>query len=981
MRISGQSTCLAEYRFNESMKRLLSILILFVCLFSQALAENVQGRTIRVGFPPVSGFNEISKNGTYSGYDVDYLRKIAQQTNWKYEFVVAPWSDCLNMLKEGKVDILGGMERTPEREKIFHFARLESFLNDVSLLARADDTRFLHNNLNEYHNLTVGVLKESQDIESLKKYSAANGLSFRLKEYDSLPRLNEAFLKGEFDIILSSGLNKIHGQQILTSFSPTPLFYAVRKNAPEILAELDRAQAHFKSVDRFYDYRLYQKHYGFTESNRPTLTRQERHALQDMPPMRMAFVPGWRPVAYMNENKPHGIISDLLASIAASSGLRIQYVMADSHEEALDLVQSGKADAVAFIVLNNQLPNQNDLKLSIPFLQSPLTMVMANDRNKKLPVTKVGLTHIMNKYFVEELLQNTPGIEETVRNSPYALLNALNDGKIDAAYINVYSANAFLSWPEFSGLSSHELADNTVEFAIAFSPETDTNVISAINKYIRQLRSFKMQEFVIANTAQRPDPTLFTLIREKPVSAFYIFSLVLLLTIGVFSFIIITRSRSHKRIADLLYFDQITRLPNLVKFNELAEERLKSSPASHALVYLNINNFKHINDIHDFSRGNFLLCSVADKLNAFIDEDRGELACRMTADHFVLLLSVKDHENLDERISALDGQLSSFNNIGLNSHISFSCGIYLIKSGDNINTAVNYAHYAQVSQRRASYNTYTFFDDKLIERIRINRAIECEMNDALASGQFVPYFQPKVSVATGQIVGAEALTRWIHPEKGLIPPDEFIPLFEKNNFIIQLDLTIFEEVCILLRKLMDEGKKVYPCSCNFSHNHFMDRALPEKLLAITTRYRIPTNLLDIEITETSVIYDIDAVIDITRKLRDAGFKISLDDFGVGYSSVNLLCQIAIDTIKLDKSFLDQASILPCQRSLIEGIVDIANDLGIDVLCEGIETEMQAVFLKQANCAFAQGYYYGRPVSFDEFSHRWLNRYEQDILLS
>ena len=353
----------------------------------------------------------------------------------------------------------------------------------------------------------------------------------------------------------------------------------------------------------------------------------------------------------------------------------------------------------------------------------------------------------------------------------------------------------------------------------------------------------------------------------------------------------------------------------------------------------------------------------------------------MTADHFVLLLSVKDHEKLDERISALDGQLSSFNSIGLNSHISFSCGIYLIKSGDNINTAVNYAHYAQVSQRRASYNTYTFFDDKLIERIRINRAIECEMIDALASGQFVPYFQPKVSVATGQIVGAEALTRWIHPEKGLIPPDEFIPLFEKNNFIIQLDLTIFEEVCILLRKLMDEGKKVYPCSCNFSHNHFMDRSLPKKLLAITTRHRIPTNLLDIEITETSVIYDIDAVIDITRKLRDAGFKISLDDFGVGYSSVNLLCQIGIDTIKLDKSFLDQASILPCQRSLIEGIVDIANDLGIDVLCEGIETEMQAVFLKQANCAFAQGHYYGRPVPFDEFSQRWLNRYEQDILLS
>lgn len=963
------------------MKRLFSILILCLFFLSQAIADDARGRTIRVGFTPVPGFNEINKDGTYSGYNVDYLKKIAQQNNWKYEFVVAPWVDCIEMLKDGDIDIMGGMERTPEREKLFHFAQLESFLNYVSLLARTDDNRFLQKNLDEYHNLTVGVMKGSQDIESLKKYSRANGLTFRLKEYADLYHLNKAFLKGEFDILLSSGLNKLNGQQMLASFSPTPLFYAVRKNAPDILTELDEAQSHFKSVDRFYDYRLYEKYYGFTESNRPTLSIDERHALQNMPPMKIAFVTGWRPIAYLSEDKQHGIIADIFSMIASSSGLRLQYVSTPSHKEALRLVKSGQADAVAFTISNNQLTNQNDLQLSIPFLQTPLTMVTANGRDNRQPIKKIGLTHIMSRHFIEDLLQNTPTIESIVRKSPFELLNALNAGEIDAAYINVYSANAFLSWPQFSSLSSHELADYAVEFAIAFSPGTDPDVVSAINKYIRQLRSFKMQEFVIANTAQRPNTNLFTLIREKPVSAFYLFAVVLVVTIGTFSFIIVTRSRSHRRIADLLYFDQITRLPNLVKFNELAGHRLKSSPASFALIYININNFKHINDIHDFSKGNFLLCAVADKLNTFIDEKRGELACRMTADHFALLLCVKDHENLNERISALDALLSSFNTIGLNSHISFSCGIYLIKLGDNINTAVNYAHYAQVSQRRASYNTYTFFDDRLIERIRTNRAIEREMNDALASGQFVPFFQPKVSLTTGRIVGAEALARWQHPEKGLIPPDEFIPLFEKNNFIIQLDLSIFEKVCTILRKLLDEGKKVYPCSCNFSHNHFMDRSLPEKLLAIAARHHIPTNLLDIEITETSAIYDMDAVIDVTRKLREAGFKISLDDFGVGYSSINLLCQISIDTIKLDKSFLDQSSILPCKRSLIEGVVDIAANLDIDILCEGIETDMQAVFLKQTGCGMAQGYFYGRPLPFDEFSQRWLTRYEQDILLS
>ncbi len=963
------------------MRLFLSIALLFLCLASQAFADNAAGRTVRVGFPPIPGYNEVSKDGAFSGYDVDYLKKISQQNNWKYQFVVASWKDCVEMLKKGEIDLLGGMERTPQREKLFNFAQLESFQNSVFLLARSNDERFLKKNLNEYTGLTVGALKGSQDIESLKKYSHEHGLNFRLKEYTDLNTQNIAFKKNEFDILLSSGMNKVHGLQILVSFAPKPHFYAVRKNAPDILDELNSAQSQIKSHDRFFDYRLYEKHYGFSESNRLVLTRAERDALDHLPRMKVAFVHGWRPLAYLGENRPQGIVADLFSSIAASSGLRVEYVDAKSHEEAVKQVHSGQADTVAFIVLNNELANTDDLKVSIPFLQIPVAMLMKKDRDKTQPIEKVGLTHIMNKQFIEDLSHNYPSIRKMVRKSPHELLDALVSGEIDAAYVNIYSANSFLSWPQYSSITSRELTDYTVEFAVAFSPETDPDVISAFNQYIRQLRSFKLQEFVIANTAVRPNADLFTLIREKPARAFYIFSVILLITVGIFTFIIVTRNRSHRRIADLLYFDQITRLPNLVRFNEQAEEVLNNEAESFALVYININNFKHINDIHDFSKGNFLLCTVADKLRGFIDETHREMACRMTADHFALLLSVDASADLNKRITELDIRLSSFNDIGLNMHISFSCGIYRIKSGDNINTAVNYAHYAQVSQRRTSYNTYTFFDDKLIERIRTDRVIEREMTAALAQGQFVPYFQPKVSMTTGQIVGAEALTRWLHPERGLIPPDEFIPLFEKNNFIIQLDLSIFEEVCKILGKLMDEGRKVFPCSCNFSHNHFMDRSLPEKLLAITTRHHIPANLLDIEITETSVIYDMDAVIDVTRTLREAGFKISLDDFGVGYSSVNLLCQIGVDTIKLDRSFLDQASILPCKRTLVEGIVGTGNDLGIDVLCEGVETELQTIFLKQAGCWMAQGYFYGRPVPFEEFSKRWLNRYEQDIVLS
>ena len=526
-----------------------------------------------------------------------------------------------------------------------------------------------------------------------------------------------------------------------------------------------------------------------------------------------------------------------------------------------------------------------------------------------------------------------------------------------------------MSWPEYSSLAVSETAPHTAEFSVVFAPGINTQIISVFNKYIRQLRNYKLHEFTITHIARQPKRNLFTLIRERPALAFYGFACILVLTVGFFTSLIIIRNRAHRRITDLLFFDQLTGLPNLVRFSQDAT-RLLQHPAAgkqYSLVYININNFKDINDIHDFSKGNDLLCTVAGRLKTFIHPERGEMVCRQSADHFILLLASPDETALRQRIDELNKALAGLNRAAANYHVTFSCGIYQLRPGDTIDAAINYAHYAQFSKSKASYNTYTWFDNQTIAHIRDNRRIEQEMNQALANGQFVPYFQPKVDMKTGAIVGAEALARWITPEHGIISPERFIDLFEKNNFIIRLDLSIFEQTCRILKQRQDEGKAVIPVSCNFSHNHFTDLSLPAKLTEITRRYGITPALLDIEITETSVINDIDTVIEATRQLRHSGFKISLDDFGVGYSSVNLLCQIDVDTIKIDKSFLEHASILPCKRNLIEGIVAIADSLGIDILCEGVETQQQIDFLTRAGCTLAQGYYYGRPVPFDEFA--------------
>ncbi len=960
------------------MKYFLSLLFLFFSCALQA-ADVTATRPVKAGFPLIPGFAEIDQDGTYSGYHYDYLRKLARYTQWRYEFVPCTWETCYTLLKNGEIDLLGGMQRTPEREALFEFAELESFLNYNVLLARADDARFLEKSPDELGVLTVGVIKGSHEKALFEEYAGKHGIHYRFQPYSQPEKMSRALDNGEIDLLLTGSTNKVSKERVLASFAPSPLFFVVRKNDDALLSELNKAQSALKSDDRFIDFRLYEKHYGFSENYLPTLSKAERQALAKAPVLRVAYVSGWRPIAYPPVS---GIAADVLNAISDSAGIRLRYVDVASHEAAFEKLAAGEVDVIGFAEADNDLIPESGFRQTIPFLQVPVAQITVTNRNPHVPVRKVAIPRYISDHFLNELKTTRPDIEIIRKNSPHAILDALVANEVDAGYVNLYSANSFLSRPEYASLSVGELANVTTEFSIVFSGKTDRNVVSVFNKYIRQLRHYKLHEFIIANTARQPPLNLFSFIRENPVPAFYGFTFILALTVVFFSTIIGLRNRTHKRITHLLFYDQLTGLPNRIRFNEIVAARLKSDDAGVCgVVYLNINNFKYINDIHDFSKGDTLLRAVARQLHSFIRPDRGEAACRQSGDHFIVFLVAENPDGLKKRMAALNDTLSVFDNVIGPYPVTFSCGVYPVRPGDTVDTAVNYAQYARISRNKASYTTLVYFDDAIIGRIREDRKIEQQMKAALAAGQFVPYFQPKVNMATGRVVGAEALTRWNHPESGLVPPDRFIPLFEKNNFIIQLDLAIFEETCRILHQLREEGKQVFPVSCNFSHNHFTGYPLGETLKEIADRYHIAPTLLDIEITETSVINEVDTVIRATRELRRAGFNISLDDFGVGYSSINLLCQIEVDTIKLDKSFLDQASVLPCKRTLIEGIVDIAENLGIAVLCEGVETPLQAEFLKQAGCTLAQGYLYGKPVPFDTFSRRWLKKADKNIILS
>jgi len=263
-----------------------------------------------------------------------------------------------------------------------------------------------------------------------------------------------------------------------------------------------------------------------------------------------------------------------------------------------------------------------------------------------------------------------------------------------------------------------------------------------------------------------------------------------------------------------------------------------------------------------------------------------------------------------------------------------------------------------------------FYDEKERRRIVSERQIESTMESALESGAFAVFFQPKCAFNNGKIRGAEALVRWNDTVRGLVSPDEFIPLFERNGFILKLDMFILEQVVKRLAEWEQEGKKIVPVSVNFSRQHLNDSRYIPQMVRVLDKYRLPHHFIEVELTESIILNNVALAQNVVRGLHNKGFTVSMDDFGSGYSSLNVLKNLQFDSIKLDKEFLSGFNENENAKRVIVGAVEMLKSLRVNVIAEGVETQEQADFLRDIGCDIAQGYFYSKPLSCTEFE-KWI----------
>lgn len=450
------------------------------------------------------------------------------------------------------------------------------------------------------------------------------------------------------------------------------------------------------------------------------------------------------------------------------------------------------------------------------------------------------------------------------------------------------------------------------------------------------------------------------------------FSLLLtaLLTFVVFYGLMHLNKRQNAKLNHLLYTDPLTGIANQSAFADRALYLLRDNPSiSYALVYFDINNFKYVNDAYGYETGDALLQAIAQYFDRHLSKN--ELCARINADHFALLTFNGEERDisLTNRIRVCIDQAAS-DGIELNiaDSLSYSFGIYqIVDHAEPVNSIMDKANIALKQAKNHEEMRTVSYNDALFAKLQRERQIEARMQSALQNAEFLVYLQPKVEISTNTMIGAESLVRWVSPEFGFLPPDEFIPLFEKNGFIAQLDFYVLDRVCRKMRQVIDDRlSDSFSISINLSRVTLYQDDFFERFTRIVERYKMPPSRIELEVTESAFIGNQEGILSVLERLKGMGFLIAMDDFGSGYSSLNLLKLLPIDVLKIDKQFLRESSKGDRSYRIIKCVIEMAKALDAQVVCEGVETKEQVDFLAQINCDIGQGYYFARPMAIADF---------------
>ena len=951
---------------------LIAVMLLFLCLgdmggfYGMPQVQGAQKRVVKVGFFPMNGYHEKNEDGMYVGMDVEYLETLCDYVNWQIEYVECDsWDAALQLLADQKIDLVGSAQYSAQRAEIYQYANLASGYT-FGTIAVNGDSELPYEDFGAMEQAAFGVVKTYVRKDEFYEYLADHGIQHpKVTEYDSTAALRTALDAKEIDAMVHSLTEIQDGQRIVGRFAPMPIYYISYKGNDEVMRELNQGIADIKMKRPDLENELITKYYDSRLDQTILLTNDEKAYIENKKTVTVGYLDGYYPFSYENEGAYHGLTKQVLDEISVLTGLNFAYVKIANMEEAKQALSDGSIDLLDYCADTPKSMRNAGITVTKAYAKVPHVIIM--DRDSK--ANEIGILAAVKNGDEKENVASLVNEDAQILffDSQLECLRAVSQGKADAAICDGYLSEYLLgSNLRLNKLEIRSVLNDTHVIYMAVKAGTDIPLLGILNKELMEVSDKMVSDYMLKDNLFAKN-SVESFIRAHSV---LIIAIIVLVAAAVV-LVMLHMLRDSRRIQKLMYKDAELNIWNLNYLKYRAQLRLASDKnQKYALAYMDICQFRRYNTLYGWYAGQKILELMVQVLSENIDGEK-ELYARSHGDNFVLFVAYDTLEQLESRLAQLEDRIAQRIYEAADMRMPVTMGVCCIPPGSSdIQVSISYAIQASDLLKNSYSNEIRIYDENLRVQLKEHHDREKLLEAVDIQKDFVAYYQPKVDIRSEQIVGAEALVRFKDPTaNGAIrAPGFFVPYYEQTGRITEIDFFVMESACKLLRRRMDEGKRVVPISCNFSRIHFVKENFPEQFEAIMDKYQIPKEYIEVEITETLVVEELQQhkVKETVEILRKKGIRLSIDDFGSGYSSLGVFEQIPASVIKLDRSFLLNNENRVRQVKIMKNIVNLAQDLDAQVVCEGVENENDTELMMEIGAYVAQGYRYSKPVPEEEF---------------
>ncbi len=928
----------------------ITLLILLFAFFTSnfTFANTIDKETVVVGYETGYGIIDDINSIDKKGYGYDLLKKMEEYSNLEFEFKSFEFTDGLEALENGEIDVFGPVSYTEERGEKFTFTE-NVFLREQTILA-SPNTEYdcFYNDPLSIDGKNISLYTGATSNDDLEEYAKENGITYN-PLYSNIS--SEFYFREDADLYLVTSLNTFLDYKTILNVGASDLFLITNKENTELANKLDSAYNEMIIREMPIVSSLYLDYYAKSELNNRSLSREESQAVRNAT-LKVGYSIGDTPIQYQNELlEPSGVSVDVIKHLAEMHGFNVEFYPYDPN--------IGDSGDIQYDILlySNDLDTSKYISLA-PYITLPLMLV--GEEESLLSPNKIGVPSDAS-YDYSEIRELYPNSQIIGYSHLDKLKQEYFEGNIDAVLLNEVSAYYSLSIFDEDVI----LKGTSIEYPLRFyiSSDLSKELLTAFDIMVNRIDIGYVNEIIAKESAVNTNEYALSDIIEN--HYYEIIAIVLLSVSALFIFLFSFQLKKRKEVSYIANHDDVTGLISIQKFRDSAKHILENSvPSEYEIITMDIDYFRIINNIFGYETGTSVIKAVSNELkNAFGSHET--LISRITSDQFIILRK----SNNDKSISDIcKNNLSTAvkDILGKGYNLAISVGIYIVDDNKApINLLIDRANVARNKGKEFHKNTYIYFDEDMKKDFETRTQIVFNMETALKNKEFYLLYQPKIDFKTLRVDGAEALVRWKTRTGKTIYPNEFIPVFEANGFSAMLDLYVFERVCEFIYENKDKID-IPRISVNLSGKTINKPNLAYKLKQTLSEYELDTSVIELEVTESALIDNSIAFLNSVDFLRQEGFIVSMDDFGAGASSLNRLHSLDVDIVKLDKVFLDSNSNHKKGDIIMKSVIDMVQDLNMKVVCEGVETKEQVLWLQRLNCDIAQGYYFERPLEVDDF---------------